>query len=112
MRNDPELAKKVLKRGYFTRLPHRYENFSQVQMWRSVLDMALADLLRGKEHYNTVWKEPGDEEWLSWSSFVSSAEPWLSPTNEDFNIVCNYSLLQPDQVYRRFMTILYPVSNP
>ena len=105
---NQELAKRILKRGYFTQFPVNSElyidNTAKYQdcvfLWRKVLDQALVDLIRGPQHFQK-YSEDIDEN-ITWFEL----QQWFDPYNIDFQAVCYLGGLEPHIVYRKIDEIV------
>ena len=101
MREDHYLAKRIIKFGYFVSFPYIHNvDDSRVRLWRSVLDMALADMLRGEEFVN---RESGEEEG-AWEELL---DWFITGSEHDFSTVCYLSGLPEWGVRQKFNEILF-----
>ena len=85
MGNRLKFASRIKSKGFFALFPiDDIENSEYILLWRSVLDVSLYDLVKGKLHYKEDWNELLD---------------WFDPDNYDFQTVCGFSGLNPESVY-------------
>ena len=90
MIRDRKLAKRITKYGYFRNWPTRNNYYPEhLKLWRSVLDMALADLLCGAEYYAESQDNNVEDEELTWESLLE----WFDMEDEDFQFVCTMAEL-------------------
>lgn len=90
-----DIGKSVLKRGVFKKLPIIDPLIEpETQLWRSVLDQALSDLIKGESHFH---EEPQEYQELI---------EWFDESNEDFISVSQLAQLGPKIVYYKMTQIL------
>ena len=90
----------IAARGLFFRLPitptdHELFVAERINLWRTVLDRALIDLLKG----------PNKTDYLT-SKEYNETVSWFDFDNEDFHEVCRMSLLNPNLVFETMDKLL------
>lgn len=118
--NKYDLAQSILKSGYFTRLPIINNTVdSEIILWRTVLDVALSDLLKGEKYFREDSGIVGAAEFVDTSIPVSitvscymgpvtwdGLVEWFDLDNDDFITVCELAGLPPDGVYKKIQGML------
>ena len=88
----------VASKGMFLRLPDPPPDGNYIEMarmWRTVLDQALVDLLKG----------PNKTDYLTPVEYNKTVT-WLDLDDEYFNSVCRLALLKPNFVFETFDKML------
>ena len=86
----------ILKRGYFSRLPVCDNKIEpEFRLWRTVLDLSLSDLLKGKSNFR-------DDVSVTWDGLID----WFAVSGYDFMMVCELAGLDSNMVYKKMTKVV------
>lgn len=78
------------KTGLFKKIPPPTEDTRvEILLWRAALDKALLDIFDEEEEHR------------------HDAKSWLDINNPDFVTTCEIAMLEPETVYKMFLTVKY-----